>query len=164
MLSNYEIETICKQSNIILDDCCMKDKLNKNKLQPNANYIINLESSSQGNGTHWTALIKRNNIYIYFDSFGVECPTNIINFIKKNPNANLAYNLKEIQNINSHLCGWFCIALLHFVKNKNDIYNAVDTFCNMFNDEGLNNDDILVNYIKSFYPKIINDLKFYIPK
>ena len=164
MLSNFQIESICHKSNIIIDNVCMRDELNKNKPNANANYIINLQSSREGQGTHWVALLKRDNNFIYFDSFGIESPTNIINFVKKFQNANFAHNLKEIQNINSHLCGWYCMALLYFVKNKKDIYNAVDDFANMFNDEGMNNDIILINYIKSFYPQIINDLKGYKPK
>jgi hypothetical protein len=45
------------------------------------NYIINLQSSTQGDGTHWTALIIRNDTALYFDSFGAPPSTEIIDFV-----------------------------------------------------------------------------------
>ena len=50
MLTNYEIMAYCKKKNIKLDWVDMKDQLDKTK---RSNLIINLESSSAGNGTHW---------------------------------------------------------------------------------------------------------------
>ena len=59
MLSNIDLEELSKHYKLPLIAVTMKDEL-PNKLQ-NGNYIINLQSSTQGNGTHWTALKVINN-------------------------------------------------------------------------------------------------------
>ena len=47
----------------------MKDELIK--IKPiSGNYIINLESSQDGNGTHWMGLKIENLNCVYFDSYG----------------------------------------------------------------------------------------------
>ena len=53
-------------------------------------YVINLDEYSDI-GTHWIALYVKNNIVIYFDSFGVEhIPREIKTFIK---NRNIKTNI-----------------------------------------------------------------------
>ena len=56
-------------------------------------YVINLDEYSDI-GTHWIALYVKNNIVIYFDSFGVEhIPKEIKTFIK---NRNIKTNIFRI--------------------------------------------------------------------
>ena len=60
-----------------------------NKIKDGA-YVINLDEYSDI-GTHWIALYVKNNIVIYFDSFGVEhIPREIKTFIK---NRNIKTNI-----------------------------------------------------------------------
>ena len=54
MLYNFHIEEIANHYNVDVI-ILMKDEL-KNMKPINMNYIINLESSKDGNGTHWMAL------------------------------------------------------------------------------------------------------------
>jgi len=67
-LTNYEIEDIAKHYCIPLIDCCMKDEL-PHSLK-DGYYVINLESSSQGEGTHWTVLIVQPKVAVFMDTFG----------------------------------------------------------------------------------------------
>ena len=102
------------------------------------NYIINLDDST-GPGTHWTCLIKNNNIYFYFDSMGVIAPARICELYKP-----LIYNRQQIQDINSSACGYYCIFFIKYmnIKNKNllDIYKD---FNYLFSNNTLYNDRIL---------------------
>jgi hypothetical protein len=52
MLTNFEIEDIANHYGLNLSAVVMKDEL-ANYKPKSGNYIINLESSTQGNGTHW---------------------------------------------------------------------------------------------------------------
>ena len=74
-LSNIDLMKLAKHYNINLNGIYMKDELNG--LKPRiGNYIINLQSTNQGNGTHWTAIIFTKKRAYYFDSFGANngCP------------------------------------------------------------------------------------------
>jgi len=62
-ISNVKLEEICKKKGIPLNGVYMKDELAE--IQPQeGNYIINLQSSYQGSGTHWLALIIEGGLYI----------------------------------------------------------------------------------------------------
>ena len=113
MLSNFDIEEIANHYNIDVK-IIMKDEL-KNMKPININYIINLESSSMGNGTHWMALKIENKNCVYFDSYGTLPPEKIITFCKRIFKSHLAYNKKEIQDLNAKTCGYFAIAFIIFL-------------------------------------------------
>ena len=72
MLSNFDIEGIANHYNIDVK-IIMKDEL-KNMKPINTNYIINLESSMIGNGTHWMGLKIEGKNCVYFDSYGTLPP------------------------------------------------------------------------------------------
>ena len=81
MLSNFELEEIADHYNFNLT-VVMKDEL-VNYKPKNGNYIINLESSTSGNGTHWLALIVHDKKCFYQDSFGIIPPQEVTEFCKK---------------------------------------------------------------------------------
>ena len=101
MLSNFDIEEIANHYNVDVI-IVMKDEL-KNMKPINMNYIINLESSSMGNGTHWMALKKENKDCVYFDFYGMLPPQEIITFCKRITKSHLSYNTKEIQDLNANV-------------------------------------------------------------
>jgi len=113
-LSNYEIEDVAKHYNLNLIDCCMKDELNK--LQ-NGFYIINLESSTQGNGTHWTTLIVQPNLAVFCDSFGAPPSVEIKFFVKQRKGIHMAFNNETFQDMKSSNCGFFCLYLCTSFKS-----------------------------------------------
>ena len=74
-------------------------------------YVINLDEYSDI-GTHWIALYVKNNDITYLDSFvGVHIPMEIIKFIE---NKNIKPNIFRIQDYDSTMWGYFCIAFTDF--------------------------------------------------
>ena len=149
MLSNFDLEDISKTYNVPLVSVCMKDEL-PNKVV-NGNYIINLESSTAGQGTHWCSLIIKNDDAYFQDSFGAPPSQEIINFIKKRKGCKLAFNNFIIQDLKSDFCGYYCIALLIYMKkhltNSKSLIDVANNFVNGFFDDTKENNEIL----KSFF-------------
>jgi hypothetical protein len=69
----------------------MKDEIPK-RLK-NGVYIINLQSSDEGSGSHWLNLIVRDKTALYVDPFGAICPTEIIHAVKQNHLCTLTIGL-----------------------------------------------------------------------
>ena len=74
------------------------------------------------------ALSSKNNDIFVFDSFGIGYVPNKLYKIYKN--YNIIINIYRIQDINSNLCGMFCVLFcLHKVNSK----NKFTSFLNLFN-------------------------------
>ena len=142
MLTNYDLAEISTHygfKSIIL----MKDELADYKPK-NGNYIINLESSTQGDGSHWLAIFVRGKNSYYQDSFGVIPPIEVIDFCKRIPNSHLGYNVMEIQNINAETCGWYAVGILIHLNRtkKKDIFKSAQEFNNQFSSDTTKNNTI----------------------
>ena len=140
MLSNFDIEEIANYYNVNVI-IVMKDEL-KNMNPINTNYIVNLESSKDGNGTHWMGLKIENKDCVYFDSYGMLPPQEIITFCKRIPKSHLAYNTKEIQDFKAKTCGFFAIAFIIFlhINSSDNLYEKSSSFSDLFSlDTKLNN-------------------------
>ena len=114
LLSNIDLESYCELFGINLNEILSKNQYKdiKPKL---GGYIINLQDSNVGNGTHWTALYITKDVAIYYDSFGLPIPTIIVQFIRKfNKNAKILYSIDEIQVLESIFCGWYVLYFLYF--------------------------------------------------
>ena len=89
--------------------------------------IYNLQTSSKG-GSHWCSITRRKNTIYVFDSFGIgEMISEIYKIYK---NYNIITNIHRIQDINSNLCGLFCVL---FCLYKVDSKNEFISFLNLFN-------------------------------
>jgi hypothetical protein len=125
----------------------MKDELLNLPKKRVGNYVVNLQSSTDGNGTHYCALkIYNDGRAVWFDPFGFEAPKEVDKFVGRK----VPYSDKTIQNINSSICGFYCIAFLHYMtqnENKNPL-NAYQSFLNMFSDDVKENRSILQKYLK----------------
>jgi hypothetical protein len=150
MLTNFELEDIANHYGLNLNAIVMKDEL-KNYQPRNGNYIINLQSSSQGNGSHWIALFVQDKNCFYCDSFGVICPTEITAFCKRIPKSRLGFSEKQIQFIESETCGFYALGLLiHINQSKNkDIYKSASDFINIFSYDTKYNNTILKKYFRA---------------
>ena len=136
LTSNTELLDILKNDNIKINGVFAKDKLKKPL--KDGFYIINLDDST-GEGTHWTALYKINDGFsLYYDSFGFPAPEEIEDLLHK-----YEYNKKQIQDIKSTSCGFYCIAFIKFMINKQDKMKAFNTFCNLFRTNTIDNEIIL---------------------
>ena len=115
---------------------CLQEDLSKMKIQKSrANYIVNYGNTSNG-GTHWVALKVYNSQACFFDSFGLPPDSDIESFVQGGT-CKLGYSTFQIQNINSSLCGWFCVSFLKYVdtlieKRRMSIWAASNAFINEF--------------------------------
>ena len=72
-------------------------------------FVINLDDENS-KGTHWVSLFIYKNLAIYFDSFGIEyIPQEVINKIE---DKSITHNIFRIQDNESIMCGFYCIAFI----------------------------------------------------
>ena len=151
MLSNFDLEDISKTYNVPLVSVCMKDELSNKVVD--GNYIINLQSSSQGNGSHWTGLIIENKDAFFFDSFGASPSQEIVDFVKKRKGCKLAFNNWIIQDLDSDNCGYFVSSFLIFMnrhlKNQS-LFEIADDYIDGYVDDTKTNDRILKQFFREY--------------
>ena len=109
------------------------NNLNENELRNVYNYeifprdfkiitdkgFVNIDNGSMG-GTHWTCFIVKVNKSYYFDSFGGQ-PDKFL--LKQLPKPIIYHNYK-IQDINSKLCGSYCLYFFYLIGRMN-YYDAL---------------------------------------
>jgi hypothetical protein len=152
-LTNFELIDLAHKYNINLIDVFSKDQLPYRR-KPGG-YIINLQDemnaeNEYNNGTHWCAFYIKGNQACYFDSFGIICPRQVQEFCK---GLTLVYNTKDIQNITSEVCGWYCLFFLFWFERQNKINSFADRlniFCNLFSDDSRKNESLLKKYFSKF--------------
>jgi len=146
--SNFELEELAKKYDLPLLMVCSKDELPK-KIQVGS-YYVNMQDSTEGNGTHWV-LIKifdRKNA-LYFDSFGQPLPLQVLDFLKHY--KPIPYSNRHIQNIDSSRCGLYVVACDRYMNKvmRRQMLEQFDDFLNMFTADTKKNDKILVDYLKN---------------
>lgn len=140
-LTDFDINKILKHYKIDYNGIFSKNELPSKLL--NGFYVINMESSDKGHGSHWVALYKINDGYSqYFDSFGVVPPLDIENKLHK-----YDYNDRDIQDINSSSCGFYCVGFIKFMNGKSDLKKSFKTFIKMFDNDTKRNEEILYNIL-----------------
>ena len=161
LLSNVDLKYYAKLFKINLIDVLSKD-LFKNIKAIEGCYIINIQSSNNGNGTHWTSLLLIKNFAIYFDSYGIIMPNEILRFIKrysfKKKDFHIIYSVDQIQSMESVFCGYYCLYFLYFITILNKKSSKFKVLLNIHNqlyelkDKPIN-DIILKRLIKSIIYK-----------
>jgi hypothetical protein len=142
-LSNFDIIKIIEDMKLthVFGGVYSKDQLPT--LERNKFYIINLQDSDAGNGTHWTVFFYNKPLTsIYYDSFGFIAPLEVQEKIFE-----YIYNENEIQNYKSSACGYYCIAFIKFLHNKTNKEEAFKTFLKLFNIKTHHNDKILYDLL-----------------
>ena len=81
--------------------------------------FVNIDNGSMG-GSHWVAFIVKGNKSFYFDSFGGH-PDKFL--LKQLPKPIIYHNYK-IQDINSNLCGSYCLYFFYLFERMN-YYDAI---------------------------------------
>ena len=76
-------------------------------------YICNLDKSTQS-GSHYVAIIVKNDSILYFDSFGMPPLNADILFTLNKSEKSIYYSTTMIQSVFSIFCGVFCISFLCF--------------------------------------------------
>jgi hypothetical protein len=149
--SNTDLKIFLTLLNI--NNVTIRSKDNFTIYPKNGNYIINLADSDK-TGTHWTSIYIKNNIAIYFDSYGLAPPKNIQKFVK---GKKLLYNTDHIQSFKSTACGYYCVLFLYHFNNLSNDYKTIKQYgyaLNKFNqpfdlDNKENNDEILRTTLKN---------------
>ena len=170
MLSDVDIYDLAQQLRIPNKiECYYKDNLKMSKFEPEKAYIVNLASETDDNfGTHYTLLFSKRNAfrenaleYLYFDSEGGPPPLEVLEFIGK---PKIPYSDKPIQGRFNNSCGFYCLALLHYLQvfpNRLDnMYLDVEMFLDLFDDtqekvDTLHNEMML----KEFFKQIPHDIE-----
>ena len=148
MLSNFDLDRLADFYHLPLVAIEMKDEL-PSKVKDGC-YIINLQSSTCGSGTHWLGLfIYKNNAY-FFDSFGGPPPVEIMKFVKKRKGCHMYFNNFIIQDLKSGNCGFYALAFLlwcySYVLFSKDMKNMYSDFVDAFSDDTTKNDKILKDF------------------
>lgn len=138
-LSNIDIEEILKSQKIKVT-VYMKDELPLTLKR--GFYVINLQSSTVGSGTHWTALYYNSKHSYYFDPFGFIAPTEVEQKLNE-----YTFNNKQIQNLKSTACGYYCIAFIIFMNKRKNKKLGFIIFIDEFSTNTKKNDKLLYNYL-----------------
>lgn len=69
--------------------------------------IVNLDSS-EGEGTHWVAYYKAGPMAVYFDSFGLDPPQEILDYLGC-PVRTQTFQLQKADDV---ICGHLCLHVL----------------------------------------------------
>lgn len=147
-LTDSQITDLAKKMRIPLAGIVFKDEL-QSPLEYNKAYIVNLQDSTdeEGNendGTHWTflQLVKHPNgkiEKIFFDPYGAPPSANIKKAVEETTKSKgLPYTEKDVQSLMNNACGWYCLALGHFINasqyRSGSLYDDVGCFMDMFDD------------------------------
>ena len=87
--------------------------------------FVGIDNGFQG-GTHWTCFIVKDKKSFYFDSFGGQPDKFILNQLPKP----IRYHNYKIQDINSKLCGSYCLYFFYLIERM----NYYDTILKMYFD------------------------------
>ena len=86
--------------------------------------IVNLDKSG-GSGTHWVAWYKNGkNKKVYFDSYGVQPPMEVIKYLGKS----ISYNTDQIQPRGEVFCGHLCLYVLKGLNEGHDFQSILNKF------------------------------------
>jgi hypothetical protein len=176
-LTDTQITTLCKRMNIPLAEIVFKDELQA-PLEYNKAYFVNLEDShnedgSENDGTHWTflQLVKYPNgkiEKIYFDPYGAPPSENIKKAVKETTKTQgLPFTEKDIQSLMNNACGYYCLAIGHFINTSKfrsgSLYDDVSCFMDMFDDlnkscDFKKNEYILKHFFRSEDPSLRKEI------
>jgi len=142
-LTNIEIVRLLKNDKKFIGKVYMKDEL-PDVLEKNKWYVVNMENSYDGDGTHWVCF-KTSNPMLYFDPIiGGYPPVEILEYAKKN---GIQYKMIEIQDVNSTACGWYCVACILSDKGAGSSLTHFKRFISHFSKDTAKNDLILHNLL-----------------
>lgn len=88
--------------------------------------IVNLDDT-MGSGTHWVAWYKDGHLKYYYDSYGVQPPQELMNYLGQN----IYYSTEETQPRGTLICGHLCLYILKELSqlksvDKNHIQHVIN--------------------------------------
>ena len=122
-LNNFELEDAAKKLKIpCFRVVFLLDTLPK-KPNKKERGIVNFDKSG-GPGTHWVAWYKNGKNKIYFDSYGVQPPIEVINYLGKP----IRYNIDQVQPVGQVFCGHLCLYVLKELSMGHEFQNILNKF------------------------------------
>ena len=120
-LSNLEIIDAAKKLSLdVFRGVFLRDTL-PTKTKLNECGILNLNSSS-GDGTHWVMWFKKGKDKFYFDSYGVQPPSELIVYLK----SPIFYNSERVQRNGEVYCGHLCLFVLTQLWLGNNLQTVIN--------------------------------------
>ena len=176
-LTDTQITDLCKRMRIPLGGVYFKDEL-PSKLDFDKSYFINMEDSvdeegNENDGSHWCfAQIRKypNDKLesIYFDPYGQPPAENVKKILKDSTGHNgVPFTEKDVQSLMNNACGFYCLAMAHYINasgyRSNNLYTDVDDFMDMFDDLNKSCDFkkiefILKHFFRSEDPKLRREI------
>jgi len=150
-LDNEEIDNLMKNYDRF-KGCFMKDDLqNELPLENDCYYIVNLQHSEDGNGTHWCCLYVFNQqIGVWFDPMGEGAPREIEELFDT-----IVYDNRDLQDYNATTCGYFCMGFIIYTYKAKNIFKSLKNFNKLFSHNLTKNDVILKKLLKKVGDGII---------
>jgi len=150
MLSNIQLESLCKSLELPLRAVVSKDEL-PHVLPLDGCYIINLQNSDDGDGTHWTGLVIQSPNAFYFDSFGAPL-IEAEKFVRRKQNVKrFAFNNFIVQDLDSKSCGFFVVGLFLYLKRKRgDFFDKCNRYVDLFGEDTKANENILSSLYQGY--------------
>jgi hypothetical protein len=145
--TSLQLEQMARQLDVPLVAVLSKDEL-QGRVKVGS-IILNLQSSMDGGGTHWTLLkVFPKGQVIYFDPFGFAPPRQVKRYIGKK----MAVSIRQIQDPKSTMCGYYVLACDHYMTHnkERDIYERIDDFLNLFKVDTNQNDQIVKEYLSRY--------------
>jgi len=145
--TSLQLEQMARQLDVPLVAVLSKDEL-QGRVKVGS-IILNLQSSMDGGGTHWTLLkVFPKGQVIYFDPFGFAPPRQVKRYIGKK----MAVSIRQIQDPKSTMCGYYVLACDHYMTHnkERDIYERFDDFLNLFKVDTNQNDQIVKEYLSRY--------------
>ena len=120
-LSNLEIIDAAKKLSLdVFRGVFLRETLpNKSKL--NVCGILNLDSSF-ADGAHWVMWFKKGKDKFYFDSYGVQPPSELIVYLK----SPIFYNSERVQQDGEVFCGHLCLFILKQLSLGNNLQTVIN--------------------------------------
>ena len=124
-MDSLQLSTICKQ----LLGTSFEGVFASNNLpmgeRSERTFIINTDTSNLP-GQHWIAVCIRENIGYVFDPLAmIPPPLRLINWMNKRYDQ-WSYNKRQVQPIDSTLCGAYCIHFLyHALNNTTEVFDKL---------------------------------------
>ena len=122
-LSNIELLEAARKLNIPnFRVVSLRDTLPKKPKKKECG-ILNLDDTS-GLGTHWVAWYKNGTEKNYFDSYGLQPPNELIDYL----HSPILYNTERVQPYDQVFCGHLCLYVLKQLgggQHLQDIINSL---------------------------------------
>ena len=120
-LSNLEIIDAAKRLSVNGFRGVFLRNTHPKKVKLNECGPLNLDSSS-GEGTHCVIWFKKGKEKLYFDSYGVQPPSELIAYLK----AQIFYNSERVQQNGEVFCGHLCLFALKQLALGNNLQITIN--------------------------------------